>query len=146
MNMEMEFCCLVYETMRCKSWYQLNGSGVSFNGVREPIPRLAMPQCMVAKKIALVEYPFEHILFRRALNQLRAVSSNTSDCELILQQATNMLHDSRADSATRKGSRKRLKVEMLRFFEKRSAVVIPRLTESMFLSADLDIFFGRWPY
>ncbi|WP_419689579.1 hypothetical protein ACN22W_23405 [Burkholderia theae] len=141
----LEFHGLIYETARCRSWRQINESDPSRGNLKEPLSRFATTHCLVARKLSLDERPFEHLLFRRARNLSEALLSDRASAERLFESANAYITTSVRDTEARSAHRERLKSEMLRLIERHRRFVARHVTGDGYLTADMDIFFGRWP-
>ncbi|WGS44626.1 hypothetical protein LFL97_29005 [Burkholderia sp. JSH-S8] len=141
----LEFHSLIYETARCRSWRQINERDPLRGDLKEPLSRFATTHCLVAKKLSLNERPFEHLLFERARNLSGALLIDRASTERLISLAGEYLSMSVRDTEARRASRAMLKSEMLRLVERHRRFVAEHVAEEGFLSADVDIFFGRWP-
>ncbi|KVM54653.1 hypothetical protein WJ58_16295 [Burkholderia ubonensis] len=143
--MSLEFHGLIYETARCRSWRQINESDPPAGNLKEPLSRFATTHCLVAKKLSLDERPFEHLLFKRARNLSWALLIDRASAERLLESANAYLTTSVRDTEARRARREGLKSEMLWLIERHRRFVAEHVAGEGYLTADLDIFFGRWP-
>ncbi|WP_321856458.1 hypothetical protein [Burkholderia cenocepacia] len=143
--MSLEFHGLIYETARCRSWRQINESDPPRGNLKEPLSRFATTHCLVARKLSLDERPFEHLLFKRARNLSGALLIDRASAERLCESANAYIMTSVRDTEARRAHRERLKSGMLRLIERHRRFVTEHVADDGYLTADLDIFFGRWP-
>ncbi|WP_321958472.1 hypothetical protein [Burkholderia cenocepacia] len=143
--MSLEFHGLIYETARCRSWRQINESDPPRGNLKEPLSRFATTHCLVARKLSLDERPFEHLLFKRARNLSGALLIDRASAERLCESANAYITTSVRDTEARRVHRERLKSGMLRLIERHRRFVAEHVADDGYLTADLDIFFGRWP-
>jgi len=144
-TMSIEFLALIYEVARCRAWRQINRCDSARGNVHQPVVRYATTHCLVAKKLSLDEQPFGHLLFRRARRLSRALLIARSQTERLIESATEYLDTDVCDAEARRAGRARLKSDMQRLVERHRPLVDECVAEGAYVSADVDIFFGRWP-
>ncbi|AXF24434.1 hypothetical protein CUJ89_29505 [Burkholderia pyrrocinia] len=144
-SMSLEFHGLIYETARCRSWRQINEGDPLRGNLMEPLSRFATTHCLVAKKLSLEERPFDHLLFKRARNLSKALLIDHASSERLIESASEYINTSVRDTEARRASRERLKSDMLQFIDSHRRFVAEHVAEDGYLTADLDVFFGRWP-
>lgn len=141
---ELEFCSLIYETVRCRTLRTQEFRNQE-KALRDgPIPLFATTHCLIAKKISTFEKPFEHILFKRAYNLSKSLLINTQRVNLIQDLANQVLANA-SDFETSRKRRLKLKYEMRSLFESYAKFMEKHIDAGEFLAADLDVFFGKWP-
>lgn len=137
---ELEFACLIYETMRCWLWRQTPGYEA-----RSDIQKFATPHCLVAKKISRMKDPFAHLLFKRARNLSRTLGGESVATTRFIELASWSVTAAQENSASSLEIHQGLKSELLRFIYQYAEFIERHVVGGEFLSADLDVFFGTWP-
>ncbi|WP_334002265.1 hypothetical protein [Burkholderia cepacia] len=140
-----EFYSLIYETVRCRSWRQINEIGASRADLNEPRPRFATTHCLVAKRLSLDGRPFEHILFKRASNLSRSLLIDVEPVARLIDLADECIGVDIRDAEKRGGIRREIKSEILKIIMGHRKFFDENIAGESYISVDLDIFFGRWP-
>ncbi len=140
-----EFYSLIYETVRCRSWRQVNEIDSSRADPNEPRLRFATTHCLVAKRLSLDGRPLEHILFKRACNLSRSLLIDVEPITRLIDLADGCISADILDTEKRGGIRREIKSEILKIIMGHRKFFAENIEEEGYLSADLDVFFGRWP-
>jgi len=144
-TMELELCCLIYETVRCKFWRQIPADNTVQAHGHEPISSFATTHCLVARKISLAERPFDHVLFSRAYHLARPLLINHERVDRMIGLAIEAVNTCPSDRQQRDKQRAHVKAALLDRFDDHTDFLARQVKQGACLSADLDVFFGKWP-
>ncbi len=139
-TMELEFACLVYETVRCAFWRSLPGHE------NETVNQLfATTHCLQARKIALAQDPFAHLLFTRARNLTATLIREHASITRLVEIAREAINGIGGSRPARSLLHERLKAQLVEIFARHSDAVDEAFGGGAYLCADIDVFFGDWP-
>jgi len=139
---ELELGALIYETVRCKFWRNFNKSNLD-DGL---VQKFATTHCLVAKKISLESNPFEHPLFKRAHKLTESMLINKKTIDAMLSVARKITNPYAEDAYCNTKKRMVLKKLLASLFSRHTQFLMTQLSsDGLFLSVDIDNFFGRWP-
>ncbi len=138
--MELEFACLVYETVRCAFWRSLPGRE------HETVRQLfATPHCLQAKKMAQAQDPLKHLLFARARHLTGTLVNEHGSISRLIEIAGEAIDGMGTSRLVRASLHERLKVQLREIFARHADAVAEAFGGGTYLCADLDVFFGDWP-
>lgn len=140
LTIELELACLVYETVRCAAWYRCPlQDGAQLKQM------FAVTHCLQAKKIAQVDRPFEHLLFTRARALTQSLVNEHASMTRLIELARESIESLAREGRIAIEQRHRLKAQLVGVFAMHADRFGKQVKDGCYLTADLDVFFGRWP-